>query len=273
MYVSLEEISSSFKVFDVSKTKTDKFIIFIFQSEPIVMAVFSLGFIFFTITIINFLKFKKNLNTKTQHPTAPWKWDFNWNPTGHIISFKKKLFVNFFVLIAAVTTFAIVKYYYETQTNIPLRELLFILGIIITVLGFVSYNILKALKFSKVSCLYKYFPFKITQKVKVEILGLPLVKTPYEVKLEIRFLEVQMIKTGGAGKKRTKIRYMELHKITSMSRSHSINNGKLYIEIPTPERTDYTTDLTKNRPRYWELRVTAAVPGLDNDFGFLIPIY
>jgi hypothetical protein len=237
------------------------------------LAFFMPGIIVFMKGLTNLLRHKRIAQSKFLFQNSPWKWDCNWNPRGYKISATKSIITNILVLIFLGSFLSPFIYFSKDDLGMPIFIQVIIIVVMVIIITIVFYNIFKALKFTNVECLYKTFPFKIPGKVKVDLLGLPSSNKVRTLTLELRFLESKVASSGSGSSKSSHTIYTELHKIVSCPDGHLIQNGRLHVDMEIPENEKFTTDLTKKNLRFWELRVIADVPGVDYDFGFLIPIY
>jgi hypothetical protein len=223
--------------------------------------------------LVNIFKYKRLSQYQSQYQSSPWKWDFNWNPQGYRISATKSIVSNILVLLFLTSFLSPFIYFLKEDSDIPFFVPILLCLVVIIIFIIVFYNIIKSLKYSNVTCLYKTFPFKIPGKVQIEILGLPPSDKVRKLKLELQFLESKVISSGSGSNRKSQTIYMEIHKSTSTLAPHLTQHGRVHANLEIPKNRNLTTDLTKPNLRFWELRVRADVPGVDYDFGFLIPIY
>lgn len=219
-----------------------------------------------TLNLLAFLKLKK---FRFRYRDSPWYWDYNWNPKGDNQNFLKRLSFNFFIILLMFSMFTPGLYIAFQHRGFPAPLIIMIVIFSIIFLSLAFYQILKTLKFRHVKCQYHNFPFRLGENVLVQVEGLPNSDLVEKLSVNLRCLKYHLIKQG---RKREHIA-SEIYTQEVPTDPINILNGILSLNIPTERKSDLSTDFTKENYICWELKVKAEVPGIDYNFGFIIPLY
>ena len=210
---------------------------------------------------------------RRRFPNSPWKWDYNWNEKGHEHNLFNRLIYNIFGLALILGLFTPGIYLALEKKGMPLifKIIIFGFGILFT---FIAINqIFKALKFKTVKCLYNHFPFKMDEDNKVQIQGLPHPNKIKELNIDLKCFEFKMTKKKTGNKTTYERVSIERFKQSIEVDKNNIHNGCLDLTINVPEDLNLSTDFIRDDYICWELAVHADIPGIDYNFGFIIPIY
>ncbi len=207
---------------------------------------------------------------------SPWLYDYPWDRQAASDGGFKPFF-KMFSAISGMTAFLVpiqllmLRHIGEVQGG-PIVFLYLIFGLfdLGMLIGFGSavYLFLRAMKFGTNRVVFHSFPLQPGQDIAVAFAARRLRNQALRAELQcIR----EYYESSGAGDSRTQSLVFELlYSQAGEFRTDSSGIAKLAFRLP-PEAP--STDLAGSPPCYWELVITATVPGIDYKGIFLMPVY
>ncbi len=237
------------------------------------VVVFLAGLSVFVLGFKNILQSTSTRGLKSRYPDSPWKWDTHWNEKGVFNSSGKGIIHHLFGLVLIGGLFAPFFYIMTTKESFPMIFKIMVPAMFLLFATIAIYNLLKSLKYQGVKSLYLQFPFHLGQELPVEVHGMPHKNKIEDLKIHLRCIQAKVETKRRGNKSETSTAYYVVHHEEQQLDPSFVSNGVLRSSLPTPKDSSLTTDFESKTYQFWELRVTAKTPGIDFDYGFLVPLY
>jgi len=217
---------------------------------------------------------------KRAHPTEPWKWDHLWDPYGARDDGARRVRRGFFGAAFLVVFMLPFNYVGFVLQGVPGRW--FWVGIVglfdliaVMVVGYAVYLLMRYLKYGTSAVSFDAFPFRLGERASLRFLGPGRSELLEPVQVTLRAVE-ERYETRGSGKNRSQQvvcyeTYADTQAIDDVRARWEGRRG-LQVAFDVP-RDAAGTRLGERPPRYWELEITADVPGVDYRAVFLLPVY
>jgi hypothetical protein len=217
---------------------------------------------------------------KRAHPDEPWMWDHPWDrfgARGDSARRVRKAFFGAAFLVVFMVPFNYVGFVLE---DVPGRW--FWMGIVglfdvvaVVAVGYAFYVLLRYLKYGTSAVSFEGFPFRLGDQASLRFLGPGRSELLEPMTVTLRAVE-EAYETRGSGKNRSQQvvcyeTYVDTQAIDDVRGRWEGRRG-LALEFDLP-REAAGTRLSERPPRYWELEITADVPGVDYRAVFLLPVY
>jgi len=140
-------------------------------------------------------------------------------------------------------------------------------------LGYATYLLLRHLKFGRTRVAFSGFPLLTGSTLPLRFHGGRPLQNRQGMKAELVCIE-EYYETRGSGKDRSQ--HVVHEALYRDAREFATDaSGAAMLEFQVPAHAPGTRFAVKDgeRPRYWELEVSAAVPGIDYHGIFLLPVY
>jgi hypothetical protein len=214
------------------------------------------------------------------HPDRAWLWDHEWERTGATDDAWRRVgravFGSVFMVLFLVP-FNWIAFAMEGVSGRAVWVgivLLFDL-VIVAVIGRAVYLLLRYLKYGTSMVSFDAFPFFLGGDLAVRFAGSGRGEIFDRVTATLRCVE-ERYETRGSGKNRSqRVVCYELYADTQTgegARARWEGRRGLALRFPLPAEAP-PTRLSERPPRYWELDVSAEVPGVDYRGTFLVPVY
>jgi hypothetical protein len=145
----------------------------------------------------------------------------------------------------------------------------------VVAVGYAAYVLSRYLKYGTSAVSFETFPFRLGDRANFRFLGPGRSEVLEPVTVTVRAIE-EAYETRGSGKNRSQQvvyyeTYADTQAIDDVRRRWEGRRGlALAFDLPSEAAG---TRLSERPPRYWELEITAAVPGVDYKAVFLLPVY
>ncbi|HSQ78081.1 MAG TPA: hypothetical protein VLN91_04240, partial [Nitrospirota bacterium] len=206
---------------------------------------------------------------------SPWLYDFPWDRQGTTDSGFKQ----FFRMLYAISMMSV---FLATMQVLASRHaagpgssvfLYIIFGLfdIALLIGFGSavYLFMRAVKYGTNRVLFHSFPLSPGQDIVVSFVADKRLRNQ-ALHAELQCIQ-EYYETSGSGNDRTSsLVFEQLYSQKGEFRTDGSGIANLTFRLPLDARS---TDLVGSPPCYWELEITAKVPGIDYRGIFLMPIY
>ena len=137
-------------------------------------------------------------------------------------------------------------------------------------LGYIFYLILRKIKYGKTSIRFLDFPFFRGDTLDVKFKGGRALKNVKQIKVELRCIMEEIVVNYNRNRKSVSQICFEVYNKQKMYESDI--NGDAFITFDIPE-DEQQTHISRPQPVYWELTISADVPGIDYCNTFLVPVY
>jgi hypothetical protein len=217
---------------------------------------------------------------KRAHPNEPWQWDHPWDPYGARDDSARRVRKGFFG--AAFIVVFMIPFNYVGFVLEGVAGRLLWMGIVglfdviaVVVAGYAVYLLLRYLKYGTSAVSFETFPFRLGERAGLRFLGPGRSELLEPVSVTLRAVE-EAYETRGSGKNRSQRvvcyeTYVDTQAIDDVRRRWEGRRGlELAFELPSEAAG---TRMSERPPRYWELEITADVPGVDYKAVFLLPVY
>ncbi len=217
---------------------------------------------------------------KRAHPDEPWLWDYPWDRYGARDDNRRRV-VRAFVGAAFFVLFLLpFNYVGFVMDDVPGRWLwMGIVGLFdlvtLAAIGHAIYLLLRYLKYGTSALSFDAIPFRVGQEAGLRFLGPGRGEVPDRVVVTLRAIE-ERYETRGSGKNRSQRvvcyeNYADTRTVEDVRVRWEGRRG-LALRFALPADAAGTR-LSERPPRYWELEVSADVPGVDYKATFLLPVY
>ncbi len=213
---------------------------------------------------------------KSKWPGEPWYWDHPWNAEGvgssggPMEQLQGLVSQVLWTLILATITW--VAYTTEGWGWLALVAI-FDLAILYS-WGLLFYKFGRSLQHQRGRLRFRSFPFFLGGSLEVELLGADRLRGFRSLTVSLRCIrEAFESGTGVNSKSRMVVSYQIYEDGRTLTPdANPITGPDLRISFPLPSG-DYSTRLGKRPPQFWELEITADMPGADYAATFLVPVY
>jgi hypothetical protein len=206
------------------------------------------------------------------HPDEPWFADHPWARDGartHEFSalLKSVFFLVFFAaFLSPFNWFA----YLSGEGPIPV---MLIVALFDLILLFIVWGILQKLaqwiRFGESRLHFDTFPFFLGRDLSARLEDSRRLDNFRSIDVVLRYIEE--IQNNSGNNRTTTCNQLYEDRLTLRPGEASLEGG-LPIRFALPEG-DCSTEISGSSPRYWEIEVTADVPGVDYQARFLVPVY
>ncbi len=210
---------------------------------------------------------------------GPWRTDYRWDVTGATDGgwggwFKR--FVGLVVIIAFIVPFHVI--FLRESVGGGSRMLilpLFIFGIfdliMLLFVGDVVYRAVRRLKFGRVRIEYTTFPYRLGQPLQVRFQAGEKLARAKAIQADLLCVqEFHEARRTSGGKTQTSIVHNCIYRLRTTFETDSTGTALIVFEPPSDVPG---TDFTAEKPCYWEIEVTAELPGIDYGGVFPLPLY
>ncbi|MGZ0710174.1 hypothetical protein ACWPKO_17740 [Coraliomargarita sp. W4R53] len=214
---------------------------------------------------------------KEKYPNEHAMADYVWNRNGYTPSrwkpARKSCRAAVFILVFASIPNWIAYYSGDAPMFLKLITILTNL-IVIAVLFYAAKTVWHAIKFGKTRLEYPHFPLHLGETVDLSIQLPHRVRSPEHARLTLRCLN-EYFEVSGHGKNRSKrLVHKILHETTQNLTAEQImqypGTLKASFELPIDAPS---SALQAKSPHFWELEMKLALPGLDLEQAYLLPVY
>lgn len=212
-----------------------------------------------------------------RHPEQPCWSDHPWDPRGaHDQTPAEALRAAYFALFMVVflTPFHWVGFFAPDRVVVfGLFALVFDLAAA-AVLWRAIYLLIRMMKYGRGALVFARFPFRPGERVELYVAAPRGVRAPGDVTATLRCVQ-ERFEVRGTGKNRSMVTvcYELLAApvgVTAVDDGAGGTALRLAAEVP---RGAPPTALAQRPPRYWELELSAATPGVDYGATYLVPVY
>jgi hypothetical protein len=216
------------------------------------------------------------------YPGEPWRADFPWDPAGCISSDRpdeyRSLGWGLFLLIFTAPFQFIAFHLWGTSTEGAIMFTLIpglfdLLGL--GMIGWAVYLFLRRLKYGDSRLQYESFPFFLGDVLTASVVPHKSVRGARRVTFTLRCIQERIeVTSSGRDSNTAEVCYQVWASSYEVEQPGDLAAGKLIpVTFLLPEETGLGTALSDRPPRYWELEVAAAAPGIGYKARFLVPVY
>ena len=210
-------------------------------------------------------------------PAEPWRADFAWDPSGFTASDRAGVLV--------CVAFGLFVVLFMTPFNwwgfrgggglfvIALSGVFDLVGL--GLVGYALFLVLRWLKYGDSRLQFEGFPFFLGDVVTAALVPHKDVRGCRRVTFTLRCIQ-ERIETTGSGENRStaEVCYQIWASAFEVEQPGDIAAGHpVPVTFLLPEDAGLSTALADRPPRYWEVEVAAATPGINYKARFLVPVY
>jgi hypothetical protein len=208
-----------------------------------------------------------------------WRFDNPWNPEGAEDGGSRRVRNNAFAIGGIILFLIPFHLILREGSSAGLRWFFFfILGIfdlaMIVIIGHTFFLFVRRLTFGRTRVLFRQFPYYTGQTLRLTFAGSQRLASCEGLKATLHCIK-EYYEWSGSGNSRMATPIMESVWRGKCAFSTDISgSAELTFDLPHDvPGTDLIGDAGQQIPYYWELEVTAKIPGIDYEGIFLIPVY
>jgi hypothetical protein len=223
-----------------------------------------------------------------QHPAEPWLWDHKWDPAGAVHSAGKATFAGFVGLIFFTLFLSPFNWFIFAEGAWPALIVVGIFDLILVVAwGFWVYQLLQGLKFGDSRLAYLRFPYFLGESLDASLLDTDRLRGMTKLTVTLRCIE----EVQSTQNQKTQTHTFSIYEDQTEFDPAGIYFGtggaagilkiarksdplaRLELKFDLPQADLGTRLFGPQSGRYWEIEVLAAMPGVDYEVRFLLPVY
>ena len=211
------------------------------------------------------------------YPAEPWRADFAWDPSGFTASDRAGVLV--------CLAFGLFVIRFMTPFNwwgfrgggglfvIVLSGVFDLVGL--GLVGYALFLVLRWLKYGDSRLQFEGFPFFLGDVLTAALVPHKGVRGCRRVTFTLRCIQERIeVTSSGRDSNTAEVCYQVWASSYEVEQPGDLAAGKLIpVTFLLPEETGLGTALSDRPPRYWELEVAAAAPGIGYKARFLVPVY
>lgn len=207
----------------------------------------------------------------------PWRLDHEWNESG--AQDQQRRDVRAMLFAAVVMVLIAAPFHLIALKDGGLGAKVFVFGCIDLLAGLMIFALiartLALLKHGSGRVQFRRFPYFVGERLEIDYIPARPLASVTNLKCVLHCIREEYRTEQSGGKTRTTIVGHESARSEKTLDAASLSGGfdrciSLAFEVPSEARS---TQLAEAPPTYWELVVTAEMPGLDLESRFLLPVY
>lgn len=206
---------------------------------------------------------------------APWLYDFPWDRQGTTDAGFKQFFrvlyaISMMSIFLATLQALMFRHADGTGSSVFLSIIfgLFDIGLLIG-FGAAAYLFMRAVKYGTNRVLFHSFPLQPGQDIAVSFVADKRLRNQ-ALHAELQYIKEYYESSGSGTGRMSSLVFEQLYSQKGEFSTDGSGIANLTFRLPLDARS---TDLIGSPPCYWELEITAKVPGIDYRGIFLMPIY
>jgi hypothetical protein len=240
------------------------------------MALAGLSFIFPGVRGIR--EERRRRRVRASNPDEPWLADHPWRREGALEEsaaeagkwFWTATFLAAFLAVLALFVLASIP---PGVIRIDAAVTLGILGLSVpAAAGRGAYLLARRARHGRAELRFQAFPFFLGEPLEVELVRAPGGPALGRVVATLRCVQERYVRRPSVGRRQTMLDLETLHE-QKVAVDGPGPRLRLLFRFDLPDDPRLSTELAGTAPRYWELVVTSAVPGIDFAATFLVPVY
>ncbi|HEX9400005.1 MAG TPA: hypothetical protein VF912_07845 [Anaeromyxobacter sp.] len=215
-----------------------------------------------------------------RHRSEPWRADYAWDPRGIAGDVGRSAGSAFLSSTVAATFLAPFNYiaFVDPRLQVSgiwaMRSIVAVLDLAVAAsFGRSAYLLARRLEYGRTFLHFGRFPFLLGETVDVRLAPPRHARGLQELEVTLRCIEERIQETRYDRESTTYVARRQMWADIRTVQAAQLAGAGLMLSFDLPREPGLGSDLSATPPRYWELSVKAAAPGVDFASTFLVPVY